>query len=111
MAREEAEEKVAKAIFEKEEAIKALEEENGDRKVAEAVIREEANEEAIGDILKFGMNYRRSALFMIKEKYTDLDFSNNNFNDIRGYNVPNPVDRSESIVDLNVGEFVQVATD
>ena len=61
MAREEVEEKVAKAMSEKEEVIKALEEERVDQKATEAMIREEAKEEAVGDILKYGMSYRRSA--------------------------------------------------
>ena len=69
MAKKEVEEKVAKAIFEKEETIKALEEEKDDRKAAEATIKVEAKEEAVGDILKYGMSYRRSVLFMIRGKY------------------------------------------
>ena len=103
MASEEAEEKVAKAISEKKEAIKALEEERADRKATKATIREDVKEDAIGDILKYEMNYRRFALFMIRRKYPDLDFSDINFTDIEGYNIPNLADGSESIGDLNTG--------
>ena len=66
MAKEEAEEKVAKTIFEKEEARKALKEEKTDRKTAKETIRVEANEEDVDQILKYRMSYRRSTLFMIK---------------------------------------------
>ena len=102
---------MAKAVSEKKEAIKALKEEIADRKAIEVTIREKAKEEAIGDILKFGMNYKHSVLFMIKEKYHDLDFSNINFTDMRGYNVLDPVDGSESIGDLNIGESAQAVID
>ena len=64
--KEEAEEKVAKATSEKEEAIKAFEEEKADRKATEATSREKAKEEVVGDILQYGMGYRCSALFMIR---------------------------------------------
>ena len=67
MAKKEAEEKVARAIFEKEEVIKALEEEKVDRKASKATIKVEAKEEAVGDILKYGMSFMRSTLFMIKK--------------------------------------------
>ena len=50
VTKEEVEENVAKAIFEKEEAIKALEEEKADRKAAKKIIKVEAKEEAVGDI-------------------------------------------------------------
>ena len=66
MAKEEAEEKVAKATSEKKEAIKAFEEEKADRKATEATSREKAKEEVVGDILQYGMGYRCSALFMIR---------------------------------------------
>ena len=35
----------------------------------------EAKEEAVGDILKYGMSYKCLTLFMIKKKYPDLDLS------------------------------------
>ena len=73
MANKEEEEKVAKAISEKKEAIKALEEERTDRRAAKATIRVEAKEEAVGDILKYGMSYMHSTLSMIKKKYLDLN--------------------------------------
>ena len=67
MAKEEAEENVAKVVSERDEAIKALEEEKADQRVREAMIREAAKQKAIGDILKFGMTFKRLTLFMIKK--------------------------------------------
>ena len=37
------------------------------------------------------MSFRRSAIFMIKEKYHDLDFSDINFSDIKGHEEIPPV--------------------
>ena len=108
VAKEKVEKKVAKVISERDEAIKALEEERADQRVEEMMIKQEAKQEVIGDILKFGITFRRSALFMIREKYHDLDFSDINFTNMKGYNVPDPVDGSESIGDLNVKGSVQV---
>ena len=34
--------------------------------------------------MDYGISFRRSALFMVKEKYPDLDFSNICFSDMRG---------------------------
>ena len=104
MAKEEAEEKVAKTIFEKEEARKALKEEKTDRKTAKETIRVEANEEDVDQILKYRMSYRRSTLFMIK-KYPDLDLSDIDLTQMKGYNIFDPADGSELIRDLNVGEL------
>ena len=90
VAQEEAEEKIAKATFERDDAIKALETERVVQEVREKAIREEA---AI-KIVKYGMTFRRSALFMIKEKYPDLDFSDINFLDMKGHDstdLPRPV--------------------
>ena len=102
---------MANAIFEKDEAIKAFEEERVGQRVREATIREEAKQEAIGDILKFGITFRRSTLFMIREKYPDLDFSNINFIDMRGYNILDLADGSQLIGDMNVGGSIQAVPD
>ena len=72
-------------MSERDEAIKALEVEKVDQKVREEVIREEA----VRKIVQYGMTYRRSVLFMVKEKYLDLDFSDINFLDMRGHDSPN----------------------
>ena len=109
MAKEEVKKKVAKAIFEKEESIKALEEERADRKVTKITIKKEAKEEAISDIFKYGMNYKSFSLFMIRKKYHDLDFSDINFIDMEGYNILDPANRLEPIGDLNIGESTPVA--
>ena len=111
MSKEEVEEKVANAVSEKDEAIKAFEKEMVGQRVRKATIKEEAKQEAIGDILKFGMTFRRLALFMIREKYPDLDFSNIYFIDMRGYNILDPTDGSQPIGDLNVGGSVQAVPD
>ena len=74
MAKEEANEKVAKAVSERDEVRKTIEDERFDQKIREKMIREEAKQEAIRDIVKFGMTFRHSTLFMIREKYPDLDF-------------------------------------
>ena len=42
-------------------------------------------EEAIRKIENYRMLFRRSTLFMVKEKYLDLDFSDINFSDMRGH--------------------------
>ena len=85
----EAEEKVMLANFERENAVGALEEEQ-----TVFALREKAVREEIGlQIIKYGMTFRRSALFIIKEKYPDLDFSDINFSDMRDHeeNPPMPV--------------------
>ena len=81
VAKKEAEERVAKAISERDDAIKALEVEKADQKVREKSIREEA----VKKIINYGMTFRRSALFMVKEKYPDLDFFDINFSDMKGH--------------------------
>ena len=86
VAQEEAEEKIAKATSERDDAIKALETERVVQEVREKAIREEA---AI-EIVKYGMTFRRSALFMVKEKYPDLDFSDINFSDMKGHDSVDP---------------------
>ena len=54
-------------------------------------------EEAIRDIVKFGMTFKRSALFMIRKKYPDLDFSDINFTDMRGHNIPDPSEPVQAV--------------
>ena len=50
------------------------------------MLREKAVQEEVGlQIIKYGMTFRRSALFMVKEKYPDLDFSYINFSDMKGH--------------------------
>ena len=46
------------------------------------------------EIVKYRMTFRQSTLFMVKEKYPDLDFSNINFLDMKGHDstdLPRPV--------------------
>ena len=84
-----AEEKVMLANSERENAVGALEEE-----WAIFALREKAVREEVGlQIIKYGMTFRRLALFMVKEKYPDLDFSDINFSDMKGHeeNPPVPV--------------------
>ena len=57
------------------------------------------------------MTFKRLALFMIREKYHDLDFSDINFTDMKGYDIPDPTDGLIPIGDLNVKESVQAMPD
>ena len=70
MAKEEVEEKMARAMFENDEAIKVLEEGMVDLKAAEELIKKEAydvtKEDATSEILKYGMSFRHSTIYMIK---------------------------------------------
>ena len=77
------------ANSERDEAVKTLKEERAVAAIKEAAVREEAGLQ----IIKYGMSFRRSAIFMIKQKYPDLDFSDINFSDMKGYeeNPPAPV--------------------
>ena len=85
----EAKEKIRVANSERDEAVKTLEEERVVAAIKEAAVREEAGLQ----IIKYGMSFRQSAIFMIKQKYPDLDFSDINFSDMKGYeeNPPVPV--------------------
>ena len=94
MAKEEVEEKVAKAIFKKEEAIKAFEKEIANRRAVEVMIRVEAKEEAVGDILKYGMSYMHSTLSMIKKGIV------NNLNELSDLNMRVSVNFFYSLVIL-----------
>ena len=80
MAKEKTKKKVARAILERGEAIKALEANQADQNVREESIREEV----VRKIMDYGILFRRLALFMVKEKYFDLDFFDISFSDMRG---------------------------
>ena len=77
----ETEEKIRVANSERDDAVKTLEEERAVAAMKEATVREEAGLQ----IIKYGMSFRRSAIFMIKQKYPDLDFSDINFSDMKGH--------------------------
>ena len=99
----EADEKVVLANSEKDQVVGALEEER-----VVFVLREKAVREEVGlQIIKYGMTFRRSALFMVKEKYLDLDFSDINFSDIKGHEENPPVPVNAAPVQL-VEEALQV---
>ena len=61
VAKKKIEEKIARAVFKLDEAMKALEEERVDQRVREMMIREKVKQEAIGDIFKFRMTFKHSA--------------------------------------------------
>ena len=86
VAKEEIKEKVARAISERDEAIMVLEVEKADQKVREETIKEKATRK----IVQYGMTFKRSALFMVKEKYPDLDFSDITFSDMKSHDSPDP---------------------
>ena len=77
----EAKEKIQVANSERDDAVKTLEEKRDVAAMKEAAVREEAGLQ----IIKYGMSFRRSAIFMIKEKYPDLDFLDINFFDMKGH--------------------------
>ena len=81
VAQEKAEKKIDIATSERDDAIRAFEVEKAVQEIREKAIREEAALE----IMKYGLTFRRSALFMVKEKYPDLDFFDINFSDMRGH--------------------------
>ena len=85
----EAEEKIRVANSERDGAVKTLEEERVVAAMKETVVREEAGLQ----IIKYGISFRRSAIFMFKHMYPDLDFSDINFSDMKGHeeNPPVPV--------------------
>ena len=82
-----AEEKIRVANSERDEAVKTLEEERAVAVIKEAVVREEAGLQ----LYKYGMSFRRSAIFIIKQKYLDLDFSDINFSDMKSHEENPPV--------------------
>ena len=86
----EAEEKIRVANLERDDAVRTLEEERALAAIKEAAVREEAGLQ----IIKYGLTFRRSAIFMIKQKYPDLDFSDIDFSDMKGHeeDPPAPAD-------------------
>ena len=81
VAKEEAEEKITKAMSERDEAVLILDTE----RVAWAAREKELREETVMEMVKYGKPFRTSTLFMVKEKYPDLDFSDIKFSDMKGY--------------------------
>ena len=84
--KEEAEENIAEAVSKKDEAAMILETE----RIAWAAREKELKEETALEVVKFGKTFRTSALFMVKEKYPDLDFSDIKFSDMKGHNSADP---------------------
>ena len=114
VAKEESEEKL-KALSERDITVKALEDERNDRKAMKERIKKEAYELARTDvvtkILNYGMGFRCSILFMIKEKYPDLDLSNVDLTEMRGYEKPDLVDGSNQQRDQGAEEGVAIVVD
>ena len=90
----EAEEKIRVANFERDSAVKALEEDRALAAMREKVVREEAGLQ----IIKYGMTFKRSAFFMVKKKYPDLDFSEINFSDMKGHDSADPPSSNKAAV-------------
>ena len=107
VAKEEAEEKISKAMSERDEAVLILD----TQKVAWAAEEKKLKEETAMEVVKYGKTFRTSALFMVKEKYPDLDFSDIKFSDMKGYdNVDpcvsdraGPIETSEEVVHSGQG--------
>ena len=78
VAKVEVEEKL-KALSERDAVVNALEDERSDRKAVEEQIKKEAYDlakaEAFNEILDYRMSFRRLALFMIREKYPNVDLT------------------------------------
>ena len=115
MAKEEANERVARAVFERDEAMKSLEKGKVDLRDVEESIRKEAYEsikkDATREILKYGLSFKHSTIFMIKKKYLELDLSNIDLSLMHGYNVLDLADKSELIENLNVrGQRLQLTS-
>ena len=91
----EAEEKIRVANSDRDTTIKALEEDRALAAMREATIREEAGLQ----IIKYGMSFKLSALFMVNEKYPDLDFLDINFSDMKGHdNADPPSSKKDTVV-------------
>ena len=70
---------------------KAVEEAKAARDEAIAMVNSlKSKQEAIDDIIKYEMTFRRPTLFLIREKYLDLDFYNINFLDMKGHKIRDP---------------------
>ena len=98
----EVEEKIRVANSDRDTAIKALEEDRVLAAMKEAVVREEAGLQ----IIKYEMSFRRSALFMVNEKYPDLDFSDINFSDMKGHDSVDPPSSNKDTIVQPVEEVV-----
>ena len=98
----ETEEKIRVANSERDNAVKALEEDRALAAMREAAVREEAGLQ----IIKYGMTFRRSALFMVKKKYPDLDFSDINFSDMKGHDSADLLSSNKAVVVQPVEEAV-----
>ena len=98
VAKAEAKEKLAQTLSEMGQVVKALEQERANRKAAEDAIKNEAfdqaKQEVVADIVKFGMGFRCSALFMIRKKYLELDLFDVELILMEGHNVPDLADGS-----------------
>ena len=56
------------------------------------MVREKAIREETGlQIIKYGMTFKRSTFFMVKEKYPNLDFSDINFSNMKGHDSVDPL--------------------
>ena len=97
-----AEEKIRVANSERDSAVRALEEDRALATMREKVVREEVGLQ----IIKYGMTFRRSALFMVKEKYPDLDFFNINFSDMKGHDNADPPVPKKAVVVQPIEEVV-----
>ena len=98
----EAEEKIRVANSERDSAVTTLEEDRAIVAIREKVVREEAGLQ----IIKYGMTFRRSTFFMVKQKYLDLDFSNINFFDMKSHDSADPPSSNKVTVVQPVEEAV-----
>ena len=114
MAKEEVERRL-KVKAEREAAIKALEEKRADWRATEKRIKKEAYElaraDATQEIFKYGMSFKRSTLFMIREKYPDLELSDVNLTEMRGYDKLDPTYKFDQQQDQDGEEGAITATD
>ena len=76
-----------------------MEEEKIDQKVVEEAIKQEAfdqaKEEVISDIVKFGIGFKCSTLLIIRRKYLDLNLSDMDLTLMEGHNIYDPADGLE----------------
>ena len=90
----EAEENIRVANSERDNAVKVLEEDRALAVMREATVWEDARLQ----IIKYGMSFRRSALFMVKKKYPDLNFSDINFSNMKGHDSADPPSNKAAVV-------------
>ena len=77
-----------------------------DRKVTEELIKKEAYDTAIEEIVNYRINFRCSALFMIREKHSGLDLSGIDFFEMKGYDKLDRADGFDRSKDQGVREMV-----